>query len=170
MNRYIARSAVAILTFCIGLAVGSRPHRTYRGLSVEKHCPRIVRLDPTFGERHRFSSGPFLTVDTAQSDPVKLSYSSTIPEQTTSWRQRVEFQADKFTSKGISSYSVSYRSSSNPDTVHLIVMKSAIPGESENVSLECDAKDTLTVWVSDIQFKDGTKWENPRHHVDVRTL
>jgi hypothetical protein len=171
MNRYIVRGFVGILTFCIGLAVGPSSHRSRRAFRFEhEHCPRIVKIDPSFTDQHRFSSGPFLTIDTAQSDPVKLSYSSTIPEQSTSWRQHVEFQANKFTSKGISSYTVSYRSSSNPEVTDIFVKKSSVLGENETVSLECDAKDTLTVWVSQIQFKDGTRWENPRHRIGQSNL
>ncbi|HEY6806274.1 MAG TPA: hypothetical protein VI306_22030 [Pyrinomonadaceae bacterium] len=172
MNRYIVRGFVSILTFCIGLVVSPSSHRSHHFYRYEhERCSRmVVKVDPPFKKQGLFKAGPFLTIDTAQSDPVKLSYSSTIPEQSTSWRQHVEFQVNRLTGKGIANYTVSYRSTSNPEVTDVFVKKSPAPGEAESVSLECEAKDTLTVWVSQIQFKDGTLWENPRHRIGQSNL
>jgi hypothetical protein len=173
MNRYVVRALVAVLTFSIGLAVGRRPHRprrAYEGCNYK----RVFKADP-FVERHRMSyPGPFVSIDTAQADPLKLSYSSTTPEQTTSSRQKVSFQVDRFSQKSIASYTVGYQSSWSrhhpEEVVEVFVRYPSASSAFEMFSLECDAKETLTLWVARVQFKDGTQWENPRHRVGQTNL
>jgi hypothetical protein len=179
MNRYVVRALVAVLTFCIGVAVGRGPHRPTH--QYERSCRRAVRLGlltpgpvPLPQERTTPYGGPFLSIDTAQSDPLKLSYSSTTPAQVDSGRQHVEFLVNKFSGKGITNYTVSYVTfwgrRDSRDVVEVFVRKASPFADTETFGLECDSKETLTVWVSRVQFKDGTSWENPRHRVGQPNL
>ena len=172
MNRYIVRSLVAVLTFSIGLAVGRRPHKPrhrYDRCSYRK----IVKASSLEG-RTLSSAGPFVSIDTAQADPLKLTYSATTLDQTATGRQRVSFDVAKFSQKGIANYTVGYQSSWNRhhplEVTEVVVRKTSPLSEFETFSLDCDSWETLTVWVARIQFKDGTEWENPRHRVGQTNL
>jgi hypothetical protein len=91
-----------------------------------------------------------------------------------SWRQRVEFQVSKVPAKAIANYTVSYQSSwgryRQPEVVDVFVRPTAGLAEAETFALECGTKETVTVWVSRVEFKDGTQWQNPRHRVGQSNL
>jgi hypothetical protein len=173
MNRYIVRGLVALLTFGIGVVVGGGLHRTRHEFEVNCFKSRVRMNRPFEVGRHSFS-GPFVSIDTTQADPVKLAYSSTTTDQTTTWRQRLEFLVNKNSPKAVANYTVSYQSSwgryREPNTIDVLVRPTAGLSESETFSLECGTKETVTVWVSKVEFKDGTQWENPRHRVGQSNL
>ena len=173
MNRYIVRALVAVLTFTIGVAVGRRPHHPryrYDRCSYRK----IVKVEPFLHDHALSYPGPFVSIDTAQADPLKLTYSATTPDQTATGRQRVSFDVAKFSQKAIANYTVGYQSSWNRhhplEVVEVVVPKASQLSELETFTLDCDSRETLTVWVARVQFKDGSEWENPRHRVGQTNL
>ena len=174
MNRYLVRAMVAVLTFSIGLAVGRGPHRPRH--RYDRCSYRKVENVRLFVEKSVVASypGPFVSIDTAQADPLKLSYSSTVPDQPASGTQHVNFQVDKFSQRAIANYTVGYQSSVGrhhpEEVVEVFVAKSSPSMEFELFTLQCDSRETLTVWVARVQFKDGSTWENPRHRVGQTNL
>ena len=80
MNRYLLRSLVAVLTFSIGVAIGSfvRPNRTYRTHYKRHDCDyqREYKVSRAVLFAESPSAGPSISVDTLSVDPVKPTYSS----------------------------------------------------------------------------------------------
>src|SRR5678815_695437 len=165
MNRYVVRVLVAVLTFCIGVAISFGPRRTRQKQYDRGHSRKTFRLETTRYHGPTFS-GPFLSIDTAQDDPLKLTYSATTTDPTFTHRQHVEFNVDNTYGRAINSFTVSYRPNWGQyrgPVLNVFVKSSATSRDVENVSLECDGNETLTVWISEVEFKNGTHWENPRH-------
>jgi hypothetical protein len=175
MNRYLIRALVAVLTFCIGVAVGSlRPRTskyrckdfTYTVKSVETESCR---------RRYSFSPTPFLSVDTASTDPVRLTYSATNANQENTQRQSVEFLVENVGEREIRSVNVGFNASryrgdrgqyqrSGWRVVdNRTQALSSFDHAPAIVAIDCGADETLAVWVSSVEFKDGYRWINPRH-------
>lgn len=172
MNRYLLRSLVAIVTFSIGVAVGSitRPSK-YQNRYSEPRCRKAVRMDRTQSYLVPLSS-PTISIDSRSTDPVKLLYSQTRMNPTGNKRQTVDFIAENNSKREIASYTVSYQSiwaSKRHGGGGSVSMTRAAGSNSsqfrniENVSIECDADETLSLWVSSVEFKDGSRWTNPRY-------
>ncbi len=174
MNRYLVRSLVAILTFSIGVAVGSifRPATpTYRQVPRHKRCNEFVP------ERRVYSyvpqgPSPSVAIDNASTDPLKLRYAQTRLNPSGTKPQLVEFSVEANRKREIAKFTLSYRSrwSSNNEggggAISVQVPSRTItPGlfTFDNVSIESDADETLSVWISSVEFADGSRWENPRH-------
>jgi hypothetical protein len=172
MNRYLVRSLVAILTFSIGVAVGSfsrpSPQRSYRP-SKQRRC------NESFPERRVYRStpqypSPSVAIDNASSDPLYLRYSLTRLSPPGTSRQTVEFTVEPVTEREVSKFTVNYRSrwSSTKQSGGVSItygtktLSSGLIG-FDNVSIECDSDETLSVWIESVEFKDGSRWENPRH-------
>ena len=176
MNRYVVRALVAVLTFCIGVAVGHGPRRPRYGYRYHhEECRKFrLKLDSSKLSDDNFSyRGPSVAIDTMQADPLKLVYSSTNSSPSSPSRQRIEFLVELNANRAISSYTVHYESNRRNERSSTDISKIRNSGTQsgvETVSLECDAGDTLMVWVSTIQFKDGTQWENPRHRIGQTNL
>jgi len=170
MNRYVVRSLVAVSTFCIGVAVGlgpRHPRPKYRD-----HCGRrAFRLETRREYSPEFTPGPFLSIDTALADPLKLTYGSTTPDVTATYHQRVEFLVSSNSNKAISNYTLSYRSGWDPRGVtNVFVRRDSKSSNFESVSVECELRQSLSVWISSVEYKDGTRWENPRHRTGQANL
>ena len=166
MNRYIVRALVAVLTFCIGVAVSFGPRRSRQKQYDRCHSRKVFRLDAQPRHHGPSFSGPYLSIDTAQADPLKLTYSGTTTDLTFTHRQHVEFVADNIYGHPINNYTVSYRPAWGQyrgPVLNVYVKSKNAPGNLETVSLECDGNETLIVWISQVEFKNGTHWENPRH-------
>jgi len=172
MNRYLIRALVAVLTFCIGVAVGSlRPGTSkYRC----REFTYRVRSDETEScrKRYRFSASPFLSVDTASTDPVRLTYSSTNTLPGNLERQSVEFLVDNTAERDIRRINVGFVASRYRGEYQRSGWKvvnsegkaiSSFDHMPATVSIDCGADETLAVWISSIEFKDGSRWLNPRH-------
>jgi len=168
MNRYLLRSLVAVLTFIIGVAVGSFAHRNTRtSWHYKRHdCDykreyKVRRAVLAQADRSPWA-GPSISVDTLAVDPVKLSYSSTTPLASDPARQRVEFLIENNTKHEIASFSLSYNSrwrNRNQGGGGGVSVQSGV----NVVSIECDVDQSLTIWVSSVEFKDGSRWSNKRH-------
>ena len=174
MNRYVVRALVAVLTFCIGVAVSFGPRRSRQKQGDRCHWGRAFRMDAPPRFHSPSFTGPFLSIDTAQDDPLKLSYSATTTDPTFTHRQHVEFHVDNLYGRAINHFTVSYRPAwgryQHGSVVNVFVQSSAAPRDLETVSLECDGDETLTVWISEVEFKNGTHWENPRHKIGQSNL
>ena len=168
MNRYLLRSLVAVLTFSIGVAVGSFAHRNTRTSWHNKRhaCDyareyRVQRAVLVQADRSPWA-GPSISVDTLSVDPLKLTYSSTTPIANDLARQKVEFLVGNNTKREIAGFSVSYnlrgRSRAQAGSGGIV----AQPG-LDVVSIECAGDESLTIWVSSVEFKDGSRWINRRH-------
>ena len=172
MNRYLIRALVAVLTFCIGVAVGSLRPRTSK-----YRCREFsyrVRSDETEScrKRYRFSASPFLSVDTAATDPVRLTYSSTNSLPGNLQRQNVEFLVENTAERQIRSVNVGFVASRYRGEYQRSGWKvvnsegraiSSFDHTPSTISIDCGADETLAVWVSSVEFKDGSRWMNPRH-------
>jgi hypothetical protein len=171
MNRYLVRSLVAILTFTIGVAVGSifRPsiQPTYRQFK-HKRCRDSAPPPRAYVREVQYPS-PSVAVDNESNDPVKLKYSNSrlIPG---SGRQLVEFNVETNTAREVSTFTINYRSrwsSTNSGGTALLAENTRTISSSllssANVAIECDSDETLSVWIQSVQFKNGSRWENPRH-------
>lgn len=176
MKRYVVRALVAVLTFCIGVAVGLGPRRPRYGYRYHhEECRKFrLKLDSSrLGNDYFSYRGPSVSIDTMQADPLKLIYSSTNSSQASPSRQRIEFLVELNSQRAISSYTVHYESTRRNERSSTDISQIRNTGTQsgvETVSLECDAGDTIMVWVSTIQFRDGTQWENPRHRVGQSNL
>jgi len=172
MNRYLLRSLVALSTFLLSIAVSTVIHPL--GFS---HSNRRDKRDLTYIYRERSCRRntafptPSLSIDSAISDPVKLVYSETrlLPNSS---RQRVILLLDNQTSRPISTAVVKYSSQWPPaegdenGSPRVSYYSSAVTSGSrdlETVSIECGSDQTIFLWLSSVEFKDGSRWVNPRH-------
>lgn len=174
MNRYLVRSLVAILTFSIGVAVGSifRPsvQPSYRQFR-HKRCRDSAPPPQVYFSTEQYPS-PSVAIDNAATDPLKLRYSHTRPSVPGSGRQTVEFTVEPTNSREVSKFTINYRSrwsSANKSGGGAVSITNNTRSLSsglitfDNVAIECDSDETLSVWVSSVEFQDGSRWENPRH-------
>ena len=170
MNRYLLRSLVALSTFLLGIAVSlvihpfetrrwERTHQNY--VYRERSCRRMMSFPPT----------PSLSIDTAASDPVKLVYAETRPLPNSSNQQVILF-LDNQTKRAISTAVVKSSSewpaaagdeNGSPRVSYYASAVTASSRDMETVSIECRSSETLFLWISSVEFKDGSRWVNPRH-------
>jgi hypothetical protein len=175
MNRYFVRSFVAILTFCIGLAVSSVfsiiPRRSKHRNWESYNCKKVFRFERKYETLESMPS-PALSIDNVGTDPLKLLYARTTSNHVSFPKQTVEFLVGNNTQRTIESFTVSYRSAWSSNRyggrgsvlVHKDAKVSTFPSRNlELVSIDCDADETLTVWIASVEFTDGTRWNNPRH-------
>jgi hypothetical protein len=174
MNRYLVRSLVAILTFSIGVAVGSifRPsvqpsYRQFRHTRCRDSAP-----PPQAYLRAEQYPSPSVAIDNASTDPVKLRYSHSrlIPGSS---RQLVQFTLEPNTTREVLMFTINYQSrwsSANqsgrgavPFTKSIKTASYGLMSSAANVAIECDSDETLSVWIESVQFNDGSRWQNPRH-------
>jgi hypothetical protein len=172
MNRYLLRSLIALSTFLLSIAVSAvihpfgfshSNHRDKRG-QMYVFRERSCRRDMAFRT-------PSLSIDTAASDPVKLVYSETRPLPNSS-NQQVILLLDNQTARAISTAVVKYSSQwpaaagDENGSPRVSYYSSAVTSGSrdlETVSIECGSDETIFLWLSSIEFKDGSRWINPRH-------
>mgnify|MGYP003575331974 CR=1 FL=1 len=174
MNRYLVRSLVAILTFSIGVAVGSifrTPTPTYRQTR-HKRCNEFVSERSRVYEYAPQGPSPSVTIDNAATDPLKIRYARTRFNPNGRKPQLVEFSVEPTSNREITKFTLSYRSrwSSNNQggggavaVTFPVRMVTAGLITFDEVAIECDADETLSVWVSSVEFQDGPSWANPRH-------
>ena len=173
MNRYLIRAFVAILTFCIGVAVGSlRPRsspycrdRVFSVQTVEREgCRKRARLMVT----------PYVSVDTTSTDPARLAYSSTTTKSGNNpFLQNVELLVDNASDREIRNVTVGFvatRSHGDYNAGYrtgwkLIGSEDKSGGALEHapVAIECGLDEALIAWIATIEFEDGSRWVNPRH-------
>jgi hypothetical protein len=178
MKGYLLRSLVAVFTFCIGLALsfvfgsGQRPfkHRQWEPY----RCKRVLQFEQKW-ETFRSVPSPVLSIDTIATDPVKLLYFRTVSNPTGPRKQVVEFLFAKNSNRAIESVKVHYHTFgafNGQGSVGLLIghadaKASGHPWNNlERVSIDCDLNESLTVWVSSVEFSDGGTWNNPRHPND----
>ena len=179
MNRYLLRSLVAVLTFSIGVAVGSFGTRTHKYRYNKRDCPKkeAPRRNHVFHGKHGVGAGPFLSIDALSTDPLKLNYSSTTPLVNDPGRQKVEFLVANNTKREIANFTVEYRSrwrSIRQDGGGIVSVSKTKPGGNNSsgldiVSIECSGDENLTIWVSSVEFQDGSRWNNTRHSNEAST-
>ena len=174
MNRYLVRSLVAILTFSIGVAVGSfsQPSKPTNRQFRHKRCKEFVPERQVYRNVPQYPS-PSVAIDNASTDPLKLRYSHTRLSAPGSSRQTVEFTVEPSNSREVSKFTINYRSrwssSANQSGGGAVSITNNTKTLSsglitfDNVAIECDSDETLSVWISSVEFKDGYRWENPRH-------
>jgi hypothetical protein len=166
MNRYLLRSLIAVSTFLFSIAVSAILHpfgsaRWERGHKAfvysERRCSRAM----TFLK-------PSLSIDATGTDPVKLLYSQTRPQPNSS-QQQITFVLDNQTTKAIDAVVVQYSSrwpeknSWGIETVRVSYDPTANVDDLQTLSIECGSDQTLWLWISRVEFKDGSRWVNPRH-------
>ena len=172
MNRYLIRALVAILTFCIGVAVSFRPRSSYRYARLYTYSGKSFETERC-RKKFRYSQSPSVSIDVASTDPVRLSYSSTNTSFENPQMQSVEFQVDNASDREIRALSVGFSVSrpsseynSGSRTGWKLVDLRELGTDARTpatVSIQCGADETLFVWVSSVEFKDGSRWQNPRH-------
>ena len=166
MNRYLLRSVVAISTFLLGIAVSALIHpfgssrwerRYFHYESRERH-----------GRRAALFPRSSLAIDAIATDPVKLLYSQTFSKPYSS-QQEIVLLLDNQTAKGISAVVVQYTSrwpsggDYNNESVRVTYDSSSNVTDLQTVRIDCGSDQTLWLWVSRVEFKDGSRWINPRH-------
>ena len=131
MNRYLVRSLVAILTFSIGVAVGSfsrpSPQPSYRQWK-HKRCNDSAPPPQAYLRVEQYPS-PSVVIDNAATDPLKLRYSRT-RLTSPAGRQTLELTVDPTTTREVSKFTVDYRSrwsSNQSDSGPVSVIYSAKP-------------------------------------------
>jgi hypothetical protein len=167
MNRYLLRSLVALSTFLLSIAVNAviHPfglhrweHRYSRFEYRERRCSR------TFAYPR-----PALSIDAVATDPVKLVYSQNQPPAYSSPRQ-VTFLLDNQTAKPVKAVVVQYswrwpeKDSWEIETVRVSPVSSNVE-DQQTLTLDCGDQ-TLWIWISSVEFKDGSHWFNPRHSIE----
>jgi hypothetical protein len=168
MNRYLLRSLVAVSTLLLSIAVNAviHPFESHRWERTsqnyvyrERRCRRMMSF-PT----------PSLSIDTAATDPVKLVYSETRPLSNSS-NQQVILLLDNQSGHAISTAVVKYSSqwpatgdeNGSPRVSYYASSVTSSSQGLETVSIECGSNETLFLWISSVEFKDGSRWINPRH-------
>jgi hypothetical protein len=162
MNRYLIRALVAVLTFSIGLAVGSLQRPT-RNRIRENRCKHESY---TYSQLAALSlPSPSMSIENPASDPLRLSYSFTKVNPTNSAKRLVELVVENQSGREISSYAIGYnsRSTSNSRGGGGAVSVTNFDYFVPFVSINCDADQLLTVWVSSVNYKDGSRWVNPQY-------
>jgi hypothetical protein len=179
MNRYIVRSLVAILTFSIGVAVGSfsQPSKSTNRQFRHKRCKEFVPERQVYRSVPQYPS-PSVAIDNSSTDPLKLRYSHTRLSAPGGSRQTVQFTVEPTNSLEVSKFTINYRSrwssakqsgggavsvTNNRKTPSSGLMTFDSASSAASVAIECDSDETLSVWISSVEFKDGSRWENPRH-------
>src|SRR6266545_6412393 len=107
MNRYLLRSFVAILTFCIGLAVSSVfsivPRFSKHSKWERYNCKKVSRFEQKYETLESMPS-PALSIDNVGTDPVKLFYARTSSNHVSFPKQTVEFLVGNNTQRTIESF------------------------------------------------------------------
>ena len=166
MNRYLLRSLIAVSTFLLSIAISAilhpfgprhREHRYSEFVYREHQCPRAMSF-----------ARPALSIDAVATDPVKLLYSKTRPQPYSS-DQQITFLLDNKTSRAVSAVVLQYsyrwpeKESWEIETVRVSCDRSLTVEGLLTVSIDCGSNQTLWLWISSVEFKDGTRWVNPRH-------
>lgn len=168
MNRFVIRALVAVLAFSFGVLVSSVLHPRYHRYHGYQ-CRRLARLDLT--EFRPQMTAPALSIDNPSTDPLKVSLSGAGSKSSFA-RPSLNFLVENNSGRAISGFTVTYRSGlaydDKGDGGSVTVNYQEGPGSfssngAERVSINCDANEMLTVWVSSVDYKDGSHWTNPRH-------
>ena len=166
MNRYLLRSLVAVSTFLLSIAVSAIIHPFGHTTRWEHRYSTFVYREHSCRREMSFSR-PSLSIDAAATDPVKLLYSQTVPQANSSL-QHIVLLLDSQTSKPINSVVVQYSSlwparNWDVETVRVPYDSIGSANDLQTLSIDCGSDQTLWLWISRIEFKDGSRWINPRH-------
>ena len=163
MNRYLLRSLVALSTFLLSIAVNAVMH-PFGSHRWEHRYSRFEYREHRCGRAFAYPK-PALSIDAVATDPVKLVYSQTQPPAYSSPRQ-VTFLLDNQTATPVKEVVVQYswrwpeKDSWEIETVRVSPVSSN--GEDQQtLTLDCGDQ-TLWIWISSVEFKDGSRWVNPR--------
>jgi len=169
MNRYLLRSLVALSTFLLSIAVSAVIH-PFGSRRFENRYSRFEYRAFEYREHHCLRAPsiprPSLSIDGIATDPVKLLYSQTRPQPYSS-QQQVTFLLDNHTTKPVKAVVVQYSSrwpendSWEIETVRVPAATSPVD-DQQTLTLDCGDQ-TLWLWISSVEFKDGSRWVNPRH-------
>ena len=169
MNRYLIRALVAVLTFSIGVAVGSfrRPRHVRYGYETYR-CKRVAKIYQEHYDSTLALASPAMTIENPTSDPLRITYSFTKLNPTNRGKRLVEFVVENQSGREISGYAIAYNSSwaSNNRGGGGAISVSNSEYFVPFVSINCDADQLLNVWISSVDFKDGSRWTNPAHTFD----
>ena len=166
MNRYLLRSLVAVSAFLLSIAVNAVIHPFGSGRWERGHMAFVYR------ERHCNRSmsfpSPSLSIDASATDPVKLLYSQTRPQPYSS-KQQITLLLDNQTTKAIRAVVVQHSShwpakdSWEIESVRVSYDPTADVDDLQTMSIDCGSDQTLWLWISSVEFRDGSRWVNPRH-------
>jgi len=172
MNRYSLRSLVALSTFLLSIAVNAviHPFGFRTSTHHDKKAFTYVYRDRSCRRNMSYPT-PSLSIDTAASDPVKLVYSETRPIPNSSSQQVIlllDNQTQRAISTAVVKYSSQWPAASDDEngSARVSYFASSITAsarELETISIECGSDETLFLWISSVEFKDGSRWINPRH-------
>ena len=164
MRRHLIRLLVALFTFSLGLAVagvsGVFNHRAQNPPYRKFGCHRTARL----------VQSPSISIDSEPNQPLRLLYSSTSIDPGVPNRREVHFIVENQSSKEVAAYAINYHStrttalsgprvSFNADSPEQILRV----GESQPLTISCDADELLTLWVDSAEFADGLLWSSVQH-------
>jgi hypothetical protein len=164
MRRHLVRLFVALFTFTLGLAVagvsGVFNHRAQNPPYRKFGCQRTAR----------FVQSPSISIDNEPNQPLKVLYSSTSIDPAVPDRREVHFIVENRSSKDVAAYAIKYHSTgttglSGPgisltaDSPEQILRV----GESQPLTISCDADELLTLWVDSAEFADGLLWSSAQH-------
>jgi hypothetical protein len=166
MNRYLLRSLIAVLTFCIGVAVSFIPRFETKPQYRMSPCRKRITT-----ELSELVPSPMMSIDSASTDPLDLKYVLTRRNPADFNRRTVELVVENNGERDVRAFSVNHRSTwlsnqhgggggvSVGDEREGTILPA---GSSKKVSIECDADEVLTLWIGSCDFNDGSRWDNPR--------
>lgn len=168
MNRYLLRSLVALSTFLLSIAVNAviHPFGSHRW---EHRYPKFEYRERRCDRAFAFARPPALSIDAVASDPVKLVYSQNPPQAYSSPRQ-VTFLLDNRTATPVKAIVVQYswrwpeKDNWEIETVRVSPVSSNVD-DQQTLTLDCGDQ-SLWIWISSVEFKDGSRWVNPRRSIE----
>jgi hypothetical protein len=119
--------------------------------------------------RPRLTISPVVSVDTSSVDPARLTYSSTATKADNPLLQNVELLVDNTGDREIRNITVGFIATRNRGDYHSgyrsgwKIIDSEDKSADSTVTIESGVDEALTAWIAAIEFKDGSRWINPRH-------
>lgn len=165
MRRYGVRILVAVLTFLLGVAfsfgfglfrVRETRHKSHKSHWSWSDCPKRS-VEKTY--QHPF------TVYNSETAPLRLTFLGPTLETVNQREQMLRVLVENVSRQTVSGYSLagerSWRYNRDGEFINL---KHALlrPGQSEMNLVPNNSERRVDLWLSHVQFQDGSIWNNPR--------
>jgi hypothetical protein len=161
MHTYLLRLLIAAITFTVGVAISSLPF-------LSNGSKQVNYERRSYGwNRHCGSASVGIRQD--ESEPLRLIYVKT----NDGFGQQIAISAQNDSGREVSNFTISYVSrwrhspSGGGGAVQSGVASGGSilhAGESQTVNIDSTPDQLTWVWLSSVDFADGSRWENGRYN------